>query len=863
MNNKRLVLPLIFVICTLAGMQASTTFTIDGIKYEATSETTVSVIESNERISEYTIPSSITYNNVTYSVTSIGRYAFINHKNLASITLPSSLEEIEEYSFYGCSTLTHIELPNSITDIGMYSFYQCESLQNIKLSKNLTSIPFAAFEECRSLESISIPPSVEVVDNKAFAGCKSLKTVTIEDSKNQLQFNEGQYERAFRDCPLESVYMGRNVVCPGSTESPFEFQENLRNVTVGDSVTEIPHSFLHATPVTSITLPPSIKSIGDYAFDLCDKLDTVKLSDGLETIGYEAFNGCKLISDITIPNSVILIEAGAFGKCYGLKTLNIADGDSALCIKIDYVGVGEQQNFEGSPLSEIYLGRNIKEGFSFKNKNSISTVNLGERMTCIADGLFEGCSGVTTIEIPNSVTQIGAYAFRDCVNLSNIFIGNSVTKIGYEAFENCALQFLSLPNSLKEIGTAAFKNCTKLSTFDLGDSVENISGEAFYGCKSLSLDSLIFPSSLKNIGGEAFYACGNLGVIKLPKNLESIGAKCFGSRLNQKELIIPKSVSYIGGEAFCSSTINNLIFEDSGTKIIFCGDHIHDNSPFYACHIDSLYIGRNIEHYCYTSYGTDCLTNHCFRANPYLKFVEFGKEVTYIHFDMFRECNRLTSIIVPNTITSIGKRAFYGCTQLSDVSISDNVTSIREMAFYKCSSLSNIKWGVSIQRIEKSAFEDCRKLVNVDFNEGLTSIEEKAFAGCSLAKIDLPKTVDKIGILAFSNNGKIESITSHAVPPPSASVDSFDDIVKMNTPLFVIYPQQYQKADCWRDFYNIHAISSGIEDTITDDSLYSDIVDVWDINGKYIYCGVLEDANLEKGIYIVKNQRKTVKVLIQ
>ena len=141
-----------------------------------------------------TIPETVTYNGITYSVTSIGEGAFWECSSLTSITIPNSVMSIGNYAFYCCYSLTSITIPNSVTSIGSDAFCVCSSLTSITIGNSVTSIGDEAFEYCSSLTSITIPNSVTSIGEDAFYECSSLTSVTIGNSVTSIG------SHAFRGC---------------------------------------------------------------------------------------------------------------------------------------------------------------------------------------------------------------------------------------------------------------------------------------------------------------------------------------------------------------------------------------------------------------------------------------------------------------------------------------------------------------------------------------------------------------------------------------------------------------------------------------------------------------------------------------
>ena len=175
---------------------------IDGIYYNFSgTEATVTYYSGlyddnkNAYTGSVTIPTSVTYNGKTYSVTSIGSSAFLLCSGLTSVTIPNSVTRIGERAFQGCSGLTSVTIPNSVTSIGHSAFQYCSGLTSVTIPNFVTSIGSEAFYNCSGLTSVTIPNSVTSIGNYAFSGCSGLKSVTIPNSVTSI----GKYSHEIKD----------------------------------------------------------------------------------------------------------------------------------------------------------------------------------------------------------------------------------------------------------------------------------------------------------------------------------------------------------------------------------------------------------------------------------------------------------------------------------------------------------------------------------------------------------------------------------------------------------------------------------------------------------------------------------------
>ena len=297
-------------------------------------------------------------------------------------------------------------------------------------------------------------------------------------------------------------------------------------------------------------------------------------------------------------------------------------------------------------------------------------------VTSIGPSAFYQCDGLKSVEIPNSVTSIGSSAFYNCAGLTSVTIPNSVTSIGYKAFYylfieklyiDCAyvpvfnnnpfLKEIVLGDNVTSIGGGAFSGCSGLTSVTIPNSVTSIGDYAFEGCSGLT--SIEIPNSVTSIGDQAFSGCSGLTSVEIPNSITSIGDQAFGSCSGLTSVEIPNSVTSIGRFAFSGcSGLTSLKIEDGENDLIFSISSYSDPSPFNACPVEKLYLGRNVSVSYYKDYYEDL---SLFKNNIKLKTLTIGNSVTSIGGYAFSGCSSLTSITIPNSVTSIGRGAFSGC----------------------------------------------------------------------------------------------------------------------------------------------------------------------------------------------------------
>ena len=715
------------------------------------------------------------------SVTSIGYQAFKDCSRLNYVEIGNSVASIGEEAFHGCSALgvvfnfSNLTFTEASSDNGGVA-YNANCVYNMPKgsiegdfvfakpngvntlclyfgnAKDLTlpadyngenyAIGNKAFYNRTGLTSITIPNSVASIGDMAFKGCSSLKKVCFEDGDSTLSLGYNTYNNSystgkglFYDCPLETLYLGRDLSYNTDAScgySPFYNKNELKTVTIGNSVTsigaasfsnchaltsiKIPNSvtsigssaFSWCSGLTSIEIPNSVTSIGHFAFNGCTNLTNVKIEEGVKSIGQEAFAGCSYLKSIIIPNSVSSIGDGLFSDCN--KSMQIINFSS-----VELTGNHNVINAPNGYIEGEFVYADINEvktlcgctvdKFSFDgleytiNKGNFGTVTIigasneisGDliipdsviysgvsfKVSSINENVFFNRTGLTSITIPNSVTYIGNGAFCRCHGLTSVVIGNSVTSIGNNAFYNCwGLTSVTIPNSVTSIGKGAFEGCSELTSIEIPNSVTSIEDEAFYGCAGLT--SIEIPNSVTSLGFGAFKNCRSLTSVKIGNGVTRIGSYAFVGCSGLTKVTMGSNVSTISSSAFegCDAIANVYI----RNLAAWC------NIDFYSSDANPLHSGARL------------LVNNA----PLTSFVT-PKGITEIKKYAFFGCKGLTSVNISGSVNNVGYSAFNSCADLKTITLSNKIEELCEYAFANCEKIGS----VTIKRIIKDGFIKC------------------------------------------------------------------------------------------------------------------------------------------------------------
>lgn len=752
------------------------------------------------------------------SVSSIGYSAFNGDKKLSSVKLPSALTVLPSSTFYGCTSLESIELPDTITKIEANAFSR-SGLKKITYPKNLVSLGEKAFSET-NIESVEYPPVTVACGGYMFHGCKKLKSVTFPDGLK----NVATY--AFSGCTsLEKVELPDTVTSIGQ----YAFSgSGVKEINIPESMTTLTNYSLAGTKLESFNMPENITGMGEGVFYNCKKLSSIDLGSKITTLPSKTFYGCTDLKEITIPENVYYIYSNVFGYT-GITEVEIPDKVSSVAVDAfansnieSIIYSDDRTNLPGcayggaSKLKDPKLPSKLTEIpiRIFSGCSSITSFEIPASITTIDSYAFRD-SYIKELKIPETVTTLRnealSYAPFESVEFSNTF----TTLPSGICTASEKLKSVKLPENLTALPNNAFSGCKALTDIEIPDSVEIINSSAFSGCYSLA--ELKLPSALKTIGSSAFSGCSRLTALELPEKLETIGTSAFANT-SIKELKMPASIKKLEN-AFSSSNITDIIYPDSltalpayayGSAAKMTSVHLPSKLEvlpeycFYNCSgltefviPDSI---RSISQYAFQNSGVkelkvpatvDELASRAFAASGFekaefdekftelpaalftnskkLKTVKLASGLKVIPASTFDGCTVLESITFPDSLETIGEKAF-SATGFKSIVIPESVTEIGKNAFTGSTKLTSVKLPSGLKTISDSLFYNCSVLTDVNIPDGVESIQNYAFYFCdSLTSVSLPSTLKSIGIQSFGSCRKLAELE---LPDKLGSINS-------------------------------------------------------------------------------------------
>ena len=547
------------------------------------------------------IPSTVTYNSKSYTVTTVGANVLYNSTGVKSIRIPSTITAIEDMN--GSPTIftvvCYVDDPDQIKD----------SQKNGKVIKTSNSNLYKLGNY--SNDCVLVVPTnsknkyIANGWNTVFEGGVYENAWFKMDDKTRV-YGDNNPELTFTYSIMEPMLQSPTYSCTATKKSPVGTYLISFDNKVGVLESGIA-TFKDGT--LTVTKAPLTVTAKNYTIKQGDPLPTFeatysgfKNSETASVLTTQPTISCSATSSSAPGTYDIIVSGGsasnyAFTYVNGTLTIeaiaNIQFADAN--VKSICVSHWDTNNDGELSFDEAAAIKTISDYFA--NNTSITLFDefaYFTGVTTIGERAFEGCSGLTSITIPNSVTSIGTYAFDGCSGITSITIPNSVTSIGNKAFNSCLgltkvivsdiaawckisfedtdvynpcyanplsyahhlycdenteITDLVIPNSVTSIGEFAFDGCSGLTSITIPNSVTSIGNDAFSGCSGMT--SITIPNSVTSIGGSAFADCFGLTSFRFPNKIETLAINVLAN-CHVTSIIIPASVKTIEQGAFVS-----------------------------------------------------------------------------------------------------------------------------------------------------------------------------------------------------------------------------------------------------------------------------------------------------------------------
>ena len=765
------------------------------------------------------------------------------HKNSEGLAYePSADGESYILSGIGACTDTILLIPNlhdglPVSAIAPVAFYGNEQITDVYIPDTVLEIGEGAFAACPNLSTVYIGEGVVAIGEVAFSNSPSLSKITV--SSHNLTF--------------ESVDGNLYYLNPDGTREFIQYAiaRDDAEFSVPEGITRIgAYAFMGATSLTRVQLPNTLRiidecafrdtglelvdlnttvviHIGSWAFEDCTSLEMVYLNNILEGIAEGAFEGCIALDYIVIPESVTYLGPRVFTQCEGI---------TIYCERTEPLsGWDYNWNDEGNPVVyDCYAGSAGLDYLISDDGKYFNVVGMGDcrDVNIIIPPLrsrnypvpvrgigFKAfyMKNIETVTLTDGIMYIGESAFDGCNQLVSVTLGESVEQIGLGAFNNCGRLAEVVNNSPLQITVwSGLNSSINVMPLTVVSGESTIDDESYLDYRFITVDSqsyllgyygegmdIVLPESYNGggyrISNYAFYGL-NIESAVIPSGVTAIGTSAFnGASLSA--VYIPATVTTVDRDAFyyCTNATvyceaadlpygwNSLWLYGGGRTVLDCGSIVGSQGLEYTL-VDGSY-------YTVTGLGT------CTDTEVVIPLIYDGLFVRAIGDDAFYNCDSLTSVTIPDSVTSIGNNAFSGCSSLTGVTISDSVTSIGYNAFYGCNSAlyteyeygryvgdDNNPYALLYELTNKNfttykiheqtkiigygVFERCDSLTSVTIPDSVTSIGSSAFYNCgSLAGVTIGNGVTSIGDSAFWNCTSLTNISVDANNEYYSSLD--------------------------------------------------------------------------------------------
>ena len=427
----------------------SSYFDVDGVRYVpvSPSERTCDAIDCvyNESASDTKIASTVVYKGVSMNVKKIQPYLAYNNKYLKTLSIDTE-GELADYAFTNCSNLETVVYGDKINGLGLRVFSGCSSLKTLNTSENPSQT-----------NVIYISPNIANIRNYAFDGCTGIKNISIMDSENDLNLGSNGSDPLFKSCPLDYVYIGRNINYNKTSSygySPFYRNTSLKSVEITDKETEISdNEFYGCTNLQRVTIGDGITAIGNYAFSGCQSLQYFAFGSQVNSIGQEAFSDCAAVTEI-------ISKATTPPVCGNQALDDINKWDCKL-----YVPDGCMAAYEAANQWMDFFFKEEGEGTATQNPEGQPETGKCEKPTItIANGKIHFACATEGVSYTYHVTATDPSGVGNDINPSSLKLTVYASKPGFETSDGATIEIAA--------SAGVFGDLNKDGTVNVADHVE-------------------------------------------------------------------------------------------------------------------------------------------------------------------------------------------------------------------------------------------------------------------------------------------------------------------------------------------------------------------------------------------------------
>lgn len=812
--------------------------------------------ESKALLGGNTVTMTVTVMPYTFEVDTVtGNYHITKYcGSEAKVSIPEEyrgkpVDTINALAFNAALSMTELNIPDTVTKIEKNAFNACNNIETIRIpfigdslsTSNIFGYIFGtdSYEMQKSfvpmnLRKVIISDQVKIIPSYAFYGCKQMQECLLSSNLAYIE-NYSFYQTGIKNLclPLSLEYIGDWTTFYGTDirridisdintflkiTSTCSFGGNADLYANGKLVTEvtIPNGMTSLSAILSgigslkkVTIPDSVTRLeyNQGVFADCKNLEEV-IFEGTSQINemWGTFNGCTSLKSVHIPASVTEFVNQPFVGC-NLESVYY-DGAFEDWCKIDF------QYAYQSPMP-------YTEKFYYKKENGYEelteNVVIPESITQINAGIFSGYKALRSVSLHEGVTAIAKEAFKNCVNLSSIKLPSQLKFIGEYAFYNCkSIYSINIPKYISEIGDRAFEYCYNLAeVYNCSDYIKDMTiGSDSYGCvakyaKVIHTD-MSEPSNIVYDGDYAMFKdrdeyillgyFGDKTSLVLPEIATSINANAFYGNQKITSITLGSNITAIGYAAF-SECYNLVEVVNKSNLNIVAGSSDNGNVAYYAQKVLNSEGEKgevfNVGDYSFYKQGGEYIL-YRYRGSDkkiILPGLVDGGHTYIIGREVFENC-RVDEVVISDSVTDIGYRAFWCSYEIANITIGKNIRTIGAEAFYQCKFKKvyyagdmkswceidfndyasnpanytekfyidgvevggNIKLPDGLTKIKKYTFGKCVSLTSITIPSSVIEIEEYAFSYSNLTSIVMSKNVTSIGLRAFENCKNLVSV---------------------------------------------------------------------------------------------------------